>query len=327
MAIKDSTYAGRFTIPTPKGVYQAAGDTNVNADYAYKAENMRTERGLLATSCGTSRAFPSLGYPIETLERFHRRSRPDDPDVFVAGAGGCVYTYTMGTEGWIQRADGFEGNRWSCVTYEAVENGETVDILIMSNAQDGMIAVYGSDLRVERKALTIGDDYAEVRFAVLGRYAERIWGTGAPGYPDNIFYSRPYDPFNWTDVPETPELGGGMIQQPTWDGDAFLSIVPFGGYLLAVKPHTALRSAARIRRALRSRRHMVRTDRCSRAPSAWTGRTYSTWAAQVWACTMAARWRCSRAMRCMRRCACAWRQTMKRGLPACATTCITWRCA
>ena len=74
----------------------------------------------------------------------------------------------------------------------------------MSNAHDGMIAIYGSDLRVERKTLAIGEDYADVRFSVLGRHAERIWGTGAPGYPDDVFYSRPYDPFDWTGVVDTP---------------------------------------------------------------------------------------------------------------------------
>ena len=52
-------FEGSFTIPTPKGVYQAAGDANINPEYAYRAENIRTEHGLLATSCGTSRAFPA----------------------------------------------------------------------------------------------------------------------------------------------------------------------------------------------------------------------------------------------------------------------------
>lgn len=238
MAISDSNYAGVFTIPTPKGVYQAAGDTNISADYAYKAVNIRTERGLLAASHGISRAFPSLGAPIETLTRFYRRTRPDDAEVFVAAANGGIYTYTLGTEGWVKRADGFLSDKWSSVTYEAVENGETVDILILSNDKDGMIAVFGSDLRVERKSLTIGDDFADVKFAALGRYAERIFGTGAPGYPDSVFYSRPYDPFNWTDVPETPELGGGVIAQPTWDGDSFIALENFGGYLLAIKRRT-----------------------------------------------------------------------------------------
>ena len=229
---------GQFTIPTPKGVYQAAGDANVNPEYAYRAENMRTQRGVLATSYGVSRAFPALGEPIETLTRFHRRNRPDDPDVFVAGAGGALYTYTMGTEGWVKRAQGFASNRWSCVTYETPENEKTTDILILSNAQDGMVVIYGSDLRVEKKTLCIGDDYADVRFAQLGRHAERIWGTGAPGYPDDVFYSRAYDPFDWTSMQDTPELGGGVIKQPTWDGDAFLALEPFGDYLLAVKSHT-----------------------------------------------------------------------------------------
>ena len=74
-------YSGSFQIPSPKGVYQAEGDTNINAEYAYRAENMRTERGLLASAYGTSRAFPSVGVPVETLTRFHRRTRPDDPEV------------------------------------------------------------------------------------------------------------------------------------------------------------------------------------------------------------------------------------------------------
>lgn len=238
MAVYDKGYTGSFSIPAPKGVYQAAGDTNVKPEYAYKAENMRTERGLLATAYGTSRAFPALGYPIETFTRFYRRNRPDDPEVFVAAANGAIYTYTTGDAGWVERKNGFHANVWSCVTYEAVEDEQTIDILLMTNAEDGMIAVYGSDLRVEAKALTIGDNYSAVKFAVLGRHAERIWGTGDPAYPDNIFYSRPYDPFNWTPVEETPELGGGMIQQPTWDGDEFIALEPFGGYLLAIKRNT-----------------------------------------------------------------------------------------
>ena len=240
MAIHDSDYAGRFTIPTPKGVWQAAGDTNVSADYAYTAKNMRTERGLLATAHGTSRALPALGAPIETLTRFYRRTRPDDPEVFVAAAGGGIYTYTAGGEAWVRRAEGFLSDKWSAVTYEtSAEDTGTVDILIMSNAKDGMIVVYGDDLRVEKHELTIGDNFEGVKFAVLGRYAERIWGTGAPGYPDSVFYSRPYSPFDWTaEANELADQGGGVINQPTWDGDSFIALQKFGGYLLAIKERT-----------------------------------------------------------------------------------------
>jgi len=238
MAVSERDYEGSFVIPAPKGVYQAAGDTNVSTDYAYRAHNIRTEHGLLATSRGTSRALPALGAPIETLTRFYRRTRPDDPEVFVAAAGGKLYTYTMGAEGWIIRGEGYASSKWSYVTYEAVEDGQTVDVLILSNEKDGMVVIYGSDLRAEKKTMTIGTDYAEVKFAVLGRYAERIWGTGAPGYPDSVFYSRPYDPFDWTTETQTPEMGGGVIAQPTWDGKSFIALTTFGGYLLAVKQRT-----------------------------------------------------------------------------------------
>lgn len=225
-------------IREPEGIWQAAGDTNIDCRYAYRAENIRTERGLLASALGMRRAFPALGAPIGTLTRFVRRNRPDDPEVYVAAAGGCIYTYTAGAMGWVRRAEGMNSDKWSSVTYESTTSGTTVDLLIMSNEQDGMIAVYGNDLRVERKRLNIGADYAAVKFAVLGRYAERIWGTGDAAHPDVIFYSRPYDPFDWTREPDTPELGGGQIGQPTWDGEAFMALRSFSGCLLAIKPGT-----------------------------------------------------------------------------------------
>lgn len=238
MAVSDSDYEGGFQIPAPKGIYQAEGDTNLSVNYAYRAQNIRTERGLLASAYGTKEALPSAGAAIETLTRFPRRNNPEAGEVFVAAAGGAIYTIPAGGTAWTKRGEGFLSNSWSTVIYETAKDGATVDVLILSNAKDGMVALYGDDLTLEEKTLALGEGYANVKFAVLGRYAERIWGTGAEEHPDSLFYSRPYDPFTWTDVPETPELGGGMIQQPTWDGDSFLSLQTFGGYLLAIKRNT-----------------------------------------------------------------------------------------
>ena len=42
MSISDSDYQGRFTIPTPKGVYQAAGDTNINLPCAEHPHGARS---------------------------------------------------------------------------------------------------------------------------------------------------------------------------------------------------------------------------------------------------------------------------------------------
>lgn len=258
--MKGSDYScrGSFDIPRPRGVNQSAGDTNIDTDYAYRAENIRTERGLLASAYGTSVAFacPEPGVQIETFTRFYRRNRrnengdleDDAANVFVACGGGSIYTITR-AGGWIRcvpyDAEGnemttpFLCDRWSTVTYEEEADGETVDILILSNAKDGMYVIRGTEgglSRVERKKLTIGSEFAEVRFGVLGRYGERIWGTGDTKNPDKLFYSRPYSPFNWTQADnEEAKMGGGTISIPTWDGDSFIALSTFGGYLLAIK--------------------------------------------------------------------------------------------
>jgi len=275
----DRGYFGSFQIPSPKGVYQAAGDTNISADYAYTAENMRTERGLLATAYGTMRdngKFPPVIYDeedgegntiavyveVETMARFYRRNIPEDPYVYVACGGGHIFAYSEAQSTWskCQIVDenwnpetnkeklGFINNRWSYVTYETVVGEDTVDVLIMSNPDDGMVVLYGTKegfLTVQRRPLLIGDVDPDtnkpepVYFSTLSRHAERIWGTGDPKHPDTIYYSKPYNPFDWTGASdENAEMGGGSIQQPTWDGDSFIALEPFGGYLLAIKPNT-----------------------------------------------------------------------------------------
>lgn len=304
MAISDSSYSASFSIPTPKGVYQADGDSNIAINYAYDARNIRTEENLLASAYGTRRAFPSLSARVETLERFYRRQHDGNPradqfympEVWIAAAGGHVYAYlrkrsqgfTIGPEpvipetpdsagkppaAWqvcpvVDKAGSttnitFKSNKWACVTFEAVhyKDGKyTTDVLIMSNDQDGMYVLWGDTLQMEHCTVwtdgehtdsevpgvagddhdQLGNEHREVKFSTLCRYNERIWGTGDPNYPDRLFYSKPYDPLDWSDLglQDTPELGGGNIDQPTWDGDKFIALVPYGNYMLACKTRT-----------------------------------------------------------------------------------------
>ena len=242
MSISDSDYQGRFTDP------HAARASIRRRATRTSTRTTRTGRRTSARSAGfwlraTARAarFRRWARTSRRWRGFTGRTRPDDADVYVAAAGGAIYTYTMGTEGWVKRSR--RDTRATCgrfVTYEAAEGGATVDILILSNEKDGMIAVYGSDLRVEKQdadASATHYERGEVR---------RSWGGtrsafGARAQRDTRTASSiraPTTRSHWTDVPETPELGGGVINQPTWDGDKFISLEPFGGYLLAVKERT-----------------------------------------------------------------------------------------
>ena len=42
MKYSEDKYEGSFTIPAPKGVYQADGESNLSTEYAYRAQNIRT---------------------------------------------------------------------------------------------------------------------------------------------------------------------------------------------------------------------------------------------------------------------------------------------
>ena len=256
-----------------KGVWQAAGDSGLSGKYAYDAYNVNTERGALASAAGYEAFLPPIaaegaqarageggpqgeeggaGEPQEgtpaaksaagaqsyeqigTLARLYRRDAAEDQrEVFVACTLDGIYTYTAGDAGWTRRLAGpLYADAWDWVAYETVdgegESAATCDVLILTNAKDGMIALYGSDLRVERKE-------TPAKFGVLGRHAERIWGAGVEDEPDSLYYSRPYDPFNWTADEQNPELGGGQILQPTWDGDRFIALRELGAYLIALK--------------------------------------------------------------------------------------------
>ena len=219
-----------------KGVWQAAGDSALSAKYAYDAQNVSTLRGALSSAPGFSAFLPPIEpvetpgeyVPIGTLARLYRRKSELEEaarEVFVACTLDGIFTYTAADGGWTRRLAGpLYSDAWDWVTYE--EAGD--DVLILTNAQDGMKALYGADLRIESKE-------TPVKFGVLGRHAERIWGAGVEDEPDSLYYSCPYDPFNWAADEENPEMGGGQILQPTWDGDRFIALRSLGAYLIALK--------------------------------------------------------------------------------------------
>lgn len=212
-----------------RGLWQARGDSDVPEGCAFDAHDVSTRLGALAAAPGFEAFLPPIrgddgAYrPIGTLARLFRREKGDE--IFVACTLDGVFTCDGPDGGWICRLSGpLFCDRWDCVAYET----GGVDVLILTNAQDGMIALYGDDLRVERKQ-------TPARFAVLGRHAERIFGAGVDGEPDSLYYSRPYDPFDWSADEQNPEMGGGVIRQPSWDGDRFVALQPLGAYLLALK--------------------------------------------------------------------------------------------
>lgn len=241
-------YSTTVQIPAFRGLNQTGDGFNMSMQYAREMENVNVQGGGF-TPMRTGKVLEQmLTAPIGTLAYLHRRYGEDTGTLLVAISDGKVYTKLLdGNDAWVQRypdpeADGpvpLADNDCDWVTYEVnTRNDEPleapVDVLLFSNASDGMFCLYGDTQEV------VPVETPE-KFGVLARYNERIWGSGITDQPDKLMYSAPYDPFDWELNVEIPEDGAGDILQPTWDGDSFLALRQYGSSLLAIKRNSVWR--------------------------------------------------------------------------------------
>lgn len=234
------------------GLQQYGPGMDIDPRYAVEEKNVETPAGVLQPMAAPTVLEASFTDRIETLAHLYRRwyTGADDPEVLFAATGGKLYYLTSSASAWTQLAfptgvTSYSCNVWSWVTYEINPEGSDspVDVLILSNATDGMVMVRGDNFAVSKIEPKASSESDTMYFGVIERYAERIWGGAMPDDPDMLVYSRPYDPTDWTmaGVSEEPEDGGGSIQQPSWDGDSFTGLKQFGQQLIAFKKHRVWR--------------------------------------------------------------------------------------
>lgn len=227
-------YDATLSIPQFKGLMQYGEGINSDPTYAADAVNVETRAGVLQPVAACELLLPTIAAPIETLMRLHRRwhTQDDEKDLLVAASAGKLYAMLPGASAWTQLSTpiSFTNNKWSWVTYEINPEGSTasVDVLLISNADDGMYMIRGDNLGVSAVP-------TPKKFGVIERYAERIWGGAIKDDPDMLVYSAPYDPTNWTANVEIPEDGAGDLNQPSWDGDSFTALRAFGSQLITFK--------------------------------------------------------------------------------------------
>ena len=272
MAISSNSYETTVQIDSFSGFNQSAGDRGMALRYAVDGENFSTTGGMLRSMDGGQEHVPAaLPAPIGTLMLLYRRFRRNDvwfvdPELLIAAAGDKLYARGLRSKGqlfeeWYEIYSGITNDKFDYVTYETstywtkdgkrvapntegaaqVTAADPIDVLIMSNADDGMFIVYGDSLDVVPFKVMPSSTTVEKKFGVLTRHAERIWGAAIPDQPDMLMYSTPFDPLNWEQNNEYPEDGAGDIQQPSWDGDSFVALRTYGSYLLAIKKNRVWR--------------------------------------------------------------------------------------
>lgn len=227
------------------GLQQYGPGLDGDVRFAVEEKNLETPAGVLQPMAAPELLPYSFNSKIETLAHLYRRwySGADDKDVLFAATGGKLYYLTSSATSWTQLSyptgvTSYASNVWSWVTYEINPQGSSspVDVLILSNSQDGMIMVRGDNFGVSKIT-------TPKNFGVIERYAERIWGGDIPDDPDMLVYSRPFDPTDWTgpSTDEEPEDAAGDVMQPSWDGDSFTALRQFGQQLIAFKKHRVWR--------------------------------------------------------------------------------------
>lgn len=267
-------YDADVWLPEFKGLHQEDESMIPDPRYASECLNVETPHGVLQPHAGFDNLNGEFAQPVGTLARFYRRwyTGTGSKHWLVSASGGKLYYMQEGMErlGWTEiyrpsTAGLFQSDTWSWVTYEVNIQGHDhpIDVLIMSNAQDGMILVtpperpsiwydYEEYTWADIAEMTWGEVYSEKwtvarvttggkNFGIIERYADRIWGGAIPGDPDMLMYSAPYDPTDWSVNTEIPEDGAGSIQQPSWDGDSFTALRKFGDQLIAFKEHRVWR--------------------------------------------------------------------------------------
>ena len=251
-----SAYDTSVSVQSFAGLDQQGDGYNKSLRFAVEMENVDTTGGQFKPFRVGVQVGPEMeGKTIGTLACLSRRYYvPDDQkDLLVAFADGRVYTRVLGSD------DPWEVRHWysedgagqttdqgeleldtdyqSIVTYEVNKINDVdmqegpVDVLLFTNSSDGMYCLYGHDLKIVRVT-------TPEKFNVISRYNERIWGTGIPEMQDWLYYSSPFDPFDWEKNQEIPEDGAGYFASPSWDGDYFLALYPYGSQLLAFKKNT-----------------------------------------------------------------------------------------
>lgn len=274
MAISSSSYETTVQIDSFSGFNQSAGDRGIALKYAVDGENFCTTGGMLKSMDDGCEHIPAaLDAPIGTLMLLYRRFRDsendyfhNEPEILIAAAGTKIYARPLNEKGelvneWHEIYSGITNDVFDYVTYETstywtlngvrvdpktdgaveVTAENPIDVLIMTNADDGMFIVYGDSLDVTPYKVQPSSTDIEKKFGVLTRHAERIWGAAIPDQPDMLMYSTPYEPLNWEQNDEYPEDGAGDIQQPSWDGDSFVALRTYGSYLLAIKKNRVWR--------------------------------------------------------------------------------------
>lgn len=192
--------------------------------------NMDTGNGNLCTAKGYAKLdVPPVPGGAQSLGAFYRRA--DGKSWLLAANAGGIWACEGGSSGldfddwdddtdapseWVQiyappaGEDGSPGTMGAHVDFLNYQDNED-DVVLMADGVNPVLTWHGEGMAAAQAGI-------EQRFAHLETNYERLWGSGAPGEPDTVYWSRQFDVSNWEPDAEDPDNGGGYVMIPTWNG-------------------------------------------------------------------------------------------------------------
>lgn len=219
------------------GLDQSKDRTLISYSDSPDCVNMSTEGGSLRTARGYRRIdAPNVPGGVKSMGAFYRRS--DGREWILCANAGGIYAWSGDTGGQSQSAweqiyvpeSGKMGERVDFLNYQDKEN----DVVLMADGVNPVLTWSGSGESHAREGIT-------QRFAHIEMNYERVWGAGAPGEPDTVYWSRQFDVGDWTGDVSDPDNGGGFLQAPTWNGGKIRLISALFGDIVIFKDQDVLK--------------------------------------------------------------------------------------
>lgn len=191
------------------GIDQSTDEAGLAKGASPDTQNMACDGGILSTAKGFAKyPLPQAPGAIRTLMKYYRRNANGSKDSFLLCATDiAVYVYNS-TCGWNALCQNRQSGYYDFINYQWT--GE--DIIIFANGVDSVLMWTG----YESAHVLAG---GPMEFASLCLHYERVWGAGVKGWPDRVYYSKAFDPSDWSTHEEA-----GYIEIPTWNGGSVLAL-------------------------------------------------------------------------------------------------------
>ena len=229
------------------GLDQSKAPELINYQASPDCCNMDTKNGNLCVAKGYAQLdVPPVPGGAGSLGAFYRRA--DGKSWLLAANAGGIWACEGGSRGldfddedettdapseWVQifappaDADGAPGRMGEHVDFLNYQDRES-DVVLMADGVNPVLTWSGEDTATFQAGI-------EHRFAHIELKNERLWGSGAPGKPDSLYWSREFAVDNWEPDAEDPDNGGGEVQIPTWDGGSIRLIRNFFNDMVVFK--------------------------------------------------------------------------------------------